>query len=847
MTEPSYLIGFRLDGRSHTGRTRARESLADYLLGAGLGVNVGCDEGTCGTCLVRLDGRLTRSCLTLAVQVDGRQVDTVRRLAPDGDLGPVQQAISWHAGIQCGFCSPAFALTISELARRGEPADKLAEYLSCVSCRCTGYAGLLAATRDICTGGDVNRPQARREDVRLLTGQGHYLSTIRPPGCLWAKVVRADRAPAALTNVDTAAALAIPGVVAVYTAADLPAGARLLPMAQGDAVEPVLAADEVAYTGQPVAIVVANDAYLAEDGAEAVRVTYEPLISSSATSDCRVAQQVGDPSALSEPDVVTIRATFTVSRQTAMPLEPRGLVAVPEDGGLTIHGYTKRIRSNTERLCQMLKLDVDRVRVAAVDVGGAFGVKGEFYPEDVLVPFAALRLGKPVKWIEDRSEHMTAANHSRGQTWTVLLAARRNGMLLGAKVEVLSDIGAYRRSLTSLVPYLGTAMFPGPYRLPVFHATITEQTSARTPIGPYRAPGRFEANFARERALDLLATRLAMPLAEFRMRNLLAPSDLPYDTGTANEGPVVYDEADFPAAFGRALELLAREDRTAPPGCRRGIATVPFVDKAGIGPQETAVVTVRADGSVLVEVDSAPSGQGHETTFATIAAEVLGVRTEQVAVLCGDTASAGQGLGTFASRGATMTGNAVLLAASNARECPATPEGERRGLGCFEFDGHTYPYGAVGTVVDVDLATFAVTVRRLVIVCDAGRILDERVVRGQLAGAAVQGLGGALLEELQYDSGGQPLTTRLADYLMPLAADVPEVEVVLIGGSASATPLGVRGIGEAGIAAIGAVVASAVSDAIPEIAEAVTELPITPSRLRAAWQAACERATEASR
>jgi CO/xanthine dehydrogenase Mo-binding subunit len=655
--------------------------------------------------------------------------------------------------------------------------------------------------------------------------------------------------------------------------------------------------------GQPVALVLAESPAAATAGAAAVALAAtarpdEPGPESPAElppdDDPRwlpeLTQSVGDdlPSAVDTVDTVdaadTVEVTgeFWVPRTTAMPLETRGLLAEVADGRLTVHGVTKHPAANRVAVAAMTGVPEHRVEFPRGDVGGSFGVKGELYPEDLLIPWAAVHTGLPVRWIEDRAEHVVATNHSRGQAWRVRLTADRAGRLLAADVTIVSDGGAFVRPLTSLVPYLASAMFPGPYRLPRYRARVRQLLTTRTPIGTVRAPGRFEANTVREHMLDRLACELGIDPDELRLRNLLAQQDMPHDAGTLNEGPVHYDTGDFRAAFEDGLRRAP-----APPepgdGLRRATATVPFVDKAGLGGDERAVATLLPDRTVRVTVACAPSGQSHQTMLAEVAATELGMDRSRIQVCFddgnhngnhdgnhngnhdghgnrdGNGAGAGgrdgpRSIGTFASRTAAHTGNAVLLAiralAAAVREAAgadanepfasvatraAAPVSVTRG---YDTTAHTYPYGAVTCAIAVDPDLLTVRVEHLAISCDAGRPVHEPTVRGQLAGGLVMGVSAALLEQLTYRSG-QPECTGLAGYPLALSSDVPDVDVVLLEPAprtalSAPNPLGVKGIGEAGTAAAGAAVVAAVCRALPHLTATLDRLPLTPSVLLAA-------------
>lgn len=857
--------------------------MSDVLTAHGHAVNTGCHTGHCGACLVDLDGALVRSCLVPAARCAGSEIRTARA-ADDASLAAAGRQLSAGSGLQCGFCTPAFTRLIAHRTGAGTGPDR--HGLSEVTCRCTGYTGIAAAAAAHARQAAAPPGWARDEDERLVGGTGTFVATIPAPNALHARVLRAPWPHATITRIDTGPALAVPGVVRVLTAADLPAGANQLVGATEESstgangpVEPLLAGNEVRYVGQPVALVLAESPAAATAGAAAVHLVAtarpdEPGPESPAElppdDDPRwlpeLAQSVGDDlsSTVDTVDAVEVTGEFWVPRATAMPMETRGLLAEVADGRLTVHGVTKHPAANRVAVAAMTGLPEHRVEFPRGDVGGSFGVKGELYPEDLLIPWAAVRTGLPVRWIEDRAEHVVATNHSRGQAWRVRLTADRAGRLLAADVTIVSDGGAFVRPLTSLVPYLASAMFPGPYRLPRYRARVRQLLTTRTPIGTVRAPGRFEANTVREHMLDRLAGELGIDPDELRRRNLLAQQDMPHDAGTLNEGPVHYDTGDFRAAFEDGLRRAP-----APPdpgdGLRRATATVPFVDKAGLGGDERAVATLLPDRTVRVTVACAPSGQAHQTMLAEVAATELGVDRSRIQVCFDDGNDDGNGvgagdrdgprsIGTFASRTAAHTGNAVLLAiralAAAVREAAgadaneqfaavatraAAPVSVTRG---YDTTAHTYPYGAVTCAIAVDPDLLTIRVEHLAISCDAGRPVHEPTVRGQLAGGLVMGVSAALLEQLTYRSG-QPECTGLAGYPLALSSDVPDVEVVLLEPAprtalSAPNPLGVKGIGEAGTAAAGAAVVAAVCRALPHLTGTLDRLPLTPSVLLAA-------------
>ena len=528
------------------------------------------------------------------------------------------------------------------------------------------------------------------------------------------------------------------------------------------------------------------------------------------------------------------------------------------------------------------------IHVHAVDAGGGFGARGEFYPEDFLVPWLARTLRRPVMWVEDRAEHLVAVNHSRQQAHRIAGAFDSGGRILGLRDDIVHDNGAYCRTHGIIVPELTVAMLPGPYRLPAYRGRIQVVLTSKTPCGTYRAPGRFEGSAAREQLLDVAAYELKISRNEIRSRNLLHPGELPCQRSMSTLGTdVVLDAGDYPALLAAAqaeadrLGYPGEVERGRRAGRRRGLGVAAFLEKSGLGPQETADVMVSRTGAVHVFSGGTSLGQGIETVLAQIAADALGVHPDQVSVVNGDTERQPFGGGSWASRSTVVAGSAVHAAAGAVRDraaevaarmleaapgdlvsengrisvrgdpsaavtlaevaqaaAPASPylrPGEPAGLSArrrFEVTHMTYPYGVHIAVVDVDPGTGAVQVLRYLVAYEVGRAINPALVAGQLRGGAAQGIGGALLEEFCYDENGQPQSATFMDYRMPTAAEVPPIDVLITQDSpAPGNPLGVRGAGEGGVSAAGAVLASAVRDALG-LAGSVGRLPLTPARVQ---------------
>jgi carbon-monoxide dehydrogenase large subunit/6-hydroxypseudooxynicotine dehydrogenase subunit gamma len=771
----------------------------------------------------------------------------------------------------------------------------------------------------------VGRSVRRVEDARLLRGAGRFVDDVDRPGQLWMRVVRATSAHARLVGVDTAAARAAPGVHAVLTAADLEPLPRI-PVRLGpfdeplDAfLQPVLADGAVRYVGEPVAVVVAEDPYAAEDAAELVVPELEaldvvldaaraiepdaPALHDRGNEVLALTRGYGDAAAAFERADRVVEIEVEVGRHTGVPLETRGLVADHDAalGRLTIWGATKVPHFNRRVLAGLLGMDEARIALRSTDAGGGFGVRGEFYPEDFLVPYLARALGRPVKWIEDRAEHLVATNHSRQQRRRLAGAFAADGELLALRDTVWHDNGAYVRTHGVVVAELTLSMLPGPYRVAAYEGRAHVAVTNKTPCGTYRGPGRYEATFARERLLDAAADELGIDRLALRRRNLLTAGDLPHHRDLPVLGhPVEIDAGDFAGLLDAALEHSGYEDWTREAAEARdqgravGTGVAYFLEKSGGGGFERARVAVGEDGRVTVAAGGATLGQGIETVLAQVAADALGVDPAGIDVTVGDTDLVSAGGGSWASRSTIFAGGAVRLAADATAErasevaaelleaapgdirledgravvagsgdrgvtlaeiaaaCDATSAGRRGdepGLTAartFVDAPMTYPYGVHLAQVEVDPATGGVRVLRYFIAYEVGRAVNPALVAGQLVGGAAQGLGGALLEAFRYDASGQPQCTSFMDYLIPSAAEVPPVGTAIREDAPSpGNPLGAKGAGEGGVDGAGAAVAAAVEDALG-VARALVEVPIVPERVRAvAAEAGTRRAVGA--
>jgi carbon-monoxide dehydrogenase large subunit len=770
----------------------------------------------------------------------------------------------------------------------------------------------------------VGRPIPRIEDPRLLRGAGRYVGDVPLPHLLHAAIFRSPHAHARIRGIATDRACAHPGVVAVFTREDLGDVGRipmtLAPRTGLDAaLQPPLPSDRARYVGEPLALVVARSRYVAEDALDLIEAALEPLpvVADARSGADAAAPRVHEALAGNVADVVRmrrgdaaraladaprrLRASFTVQRHTGVPMEPRGVVASFDRGTgmLTVWGATKMVHRTRTVLADLLGRPEHLVHLIETDVGGGFGVRGEFYPEDFLIPWAALRLGASVRWLEDRREHFLATNHSRQQWHEVEIGFTAEGRLLALVDRAFVDMGAYLRPNAFVAPDRTAAFLPGPYVLEHFAFELHCVLTNKVPVGSYRGPGRVESTFVRERLVDLVARDLGMDPAELRRRNLIGPERMPYAVGTTAHGrPVVYDGGDYPAAFAAALDALDYDGARAQQAAARaegrwlGIGLACATDSSGTGPWEYARVAIDGTGRVVVYSGAASMGQGIETTLAQIGADTLGVDIADVSVVHGDTALVPFGVGAFGSRGAVVGGSAVLGAARKLREKTlalaarlleagvpdlvmedgrvsvrgfpsrsvtfhqlakaaqpgaALPAGMTPGLDAtdyFHVTEITYPYGMDAALVEVDPETGLVRILKYVIAADVGRALNPLIVDGQTVGGMAQGVGAALLEELVYDADGQLLTTSFMDYLLPTAAEMPETVVLRHqGGHPSRhNPLGAKGAGEGGILAAPAALANAVEDALRPLRVTVDRLPLSPDRVLALVRDARRRA-----
>ncbi|HUK59907.1 MAG TPA: xanthine dehydrogenase family protein molybdopterin-binding subunit [Stellaceae bacterium] len=735
----------------------------------------------------------------------------------------------------------------------------------------------------------------RREDFRFLTGRGTYVDDLAVPGLLHAVIVRSPVARGRINGIDGGAALALPGVAAVLTAADIGdvpviaiRGEHLKVEGFQNFLQPVIAKNETRYMGEPVAVVLAESAALAEDGAQKLALDIEPLspvidrlkalagppfvVASAGSNEMgRLRARKGDADAAFAAAPYRRKEEFRVQRHSAVMLEPRGLVAEWDEasGMLKLSGACKTPFMNRENLARQLGLAAHNILMVENDVGGGFGVRGEFYPEDFLIPFAARHLKRPIKWIEDRREHFVAANHARGLAAELEIGCARDGTILGLRGRIYADQGAYIRTNGATAPRNAAQVGAGPYRIANIDIESILIATNTTPIGTYRGPGRFEGDFFRERLIDLAANDLGLDRVEMRRRNLVPRAAMPWSHAEMPPyGGGEYDSGDYAETLDRCLDLFGWEEKRALDGAtiegrHHGIAIGCYIEGGASGPFENARLTIDAEGNVIVQVGSSSVGQGIETIFAQIAADALELPMSRVKeVRHGTTALVNDGVGSHASRSTVMGGSAILMAATAFKEKVFAEAARRLGLpaasltladGYVEGEGkrlpfaalagisaeatfrnnrRTYAYGAHAAHVAVDPSTGDVAVIDYAAVEDVGRIINPLTLHGQAVGAIVQGLGGALLEDMVYDDEGQLLAATLADYLLPTVDRVPPIRAETLENHPSpVNPLGAKGAGEGGIVPVGGVIANAVASALRSYGVAPNALPLSPARV----------------
>lgn len=752
----------------------------------------------------------------------------------------------------------------------------------------------------------------RKEDPRLLRGGGRYVADMKLPGLLHAAVLRSPVAHGRILGVDVDTVRADPRTRLVLTAADLPASTGPLPCIDAmpqtrSAGQPLLARDLVRYVGEPIVLVVADSRPEAEDLLELVDVDFERLDAvvdpeDALTPDApilhqewgtnvanEITQSVGDVDRALAEAARTYRERFRIQRYHGMPMETRGVLAHWDTASeqLTMWSSTQFPHALKQVVTAMVGLLPHQVRVVAPDVGGGFGVKCEFYPEEILTCLASRDVRRPVKWIEDRYEHFVSSSHAREQVYDVEAAVDADGLVTGLRVQSVTNNGAYLHTLAITPASIASAMMPGPYRVPHYEVTARSVVTNKVPLAVYRGAGHPQAVFVMERMIDIIARDLGIDPADLRQRNFLQPSDLPFDRGTeiVLAGGVVYDSGDYPECLRRALELAgydafrAEQTKARSDGRRIGIGIACYVEETSIGPYESATVRVEPSGHVILYTGSSPHGQGHETAFSQICADEFGVGLDDVTVIHGDTDLLHNGVGTYASRSGPVGGSAASKAAVVVRDkalrlaghlleadvadlvldggrihvvgsptpglslgkvaaaaAPGSPlpDGMTHDLQAteyFDVPGIAFAYATHVAVVEVDPETAIVTPLHYYVVHDSGRLINPLIVDGQVQGGIVQGLGGALLEELVYDDEGQPLNATFADYLIPAVGNVPPIEVGHMEVPTPLNPMGMKGAGEGGAVGSPAAIVNAIEDALAEDGVRLRSTPVTPDVL----------------
>ena len=758
---------------------------------------------------------------------------------------------------------------------------------------------------------------------RFLTGGGVYVSDIRLPNMLHAALVRSIHAHARIRGIDAKRALRLDGVAGVWTGGDIkdrvalfPESFEIHPRPWLEGVKPVLqgprpaalAQGKVHYVGEPVAIVVAEDRHRAEDALDEIEVEYEALpvvvdpgealkagatlVHDESKDNIVFSFQVnkGNVDQVLRDAPCKLRERFRHHRYCAAPLECRGVVAwvEPKTNILTVWSSTQMPHLVRRQIAAQLHLPEETVRVIAPDIGGGFGPKVFVYPEEILIPFLALELGRPVKWIEDRREHFISTAHGRDQVHDVELAFDETGMILGLRDQFLLDNGAYNpMGLTDA--YNTAAHLQGPYKIPNLSVSGTCVSTNKVPNAPYRGAGRPEAVFVMERCIDLIAAKLSLDPAEVRRRNLVQPDEMPYHAGILyRDGePICYDSGNYPETLAQALkaagyeELRKQQAELRQHGRYLGIGMGCYVEGTGVGSFEGAKVRIDASGQIVIATGATGHGQGHETVFAQIAADLWGVSPEDVSLVEGDTSSIEFGCGTFGSRSTVNVGSALFEASARLKEkvlqlaahlleasrddlelgngkvfirgmaqrslsfselaraavpgwASKLPDGLQPGLEeTFYFVPATVTWANAAhvAVIEVDRETGEIKLLDYVVSHDAGKLINPLLVEGQIHGGVAQGIGAALYEEICYDPSGQLLSGSFMDYLLPGSMEVPKMKTVHLETASLLNPLGVKGLGEGGAIAPPAAIANALADALLPFTVQVTEIPLSPSRV----------------
>lgn len=752
----------------------------------------------------------------------------------------------------------------------------------------------------------------RIEDPGLLQGRGRYVDDIKLPGTVEAAFVRSAHAHARIRSIDVASAAAMEGVVAVFTMADFSGFADRPtpltfphPLLKQPITQYPLAVEEVCYVGEPIAVVLADSRYIAEDAAALVHVDYDPL---PAVVGCeaalrgeikahqkspdnlvaRIGGKFGDVDAAFEKAAHVFEERYTMHRGGCHSMECRGILAQfdPQVDLLTIWTSTQSSYPVQRFVAQYLEREENRVRVIAPNVGGGFGPKAAVYPEEYVIPMAAMTIGRPVKWIEDRKEHFVATTQQRDQIWDLQIAADAVGKILAVRGNAIHDHGAYV-PYGLLLPLTSLSPLPGPYSLEAIDVTMDVVFTNATPTSPVRGAGRPHAAFVMERAIDWVARKLGLDPAEVRRRNFVRPEQMPYQTGMKyRDGSMIsYDSGDYPACLEMALaeadygNFEARRDAARKEGRYLGIGMSSYIEDTGVGPYEGATVRVLRSGKVVVQTGAPSQGQGHATILAQICADELGIEISDITVESADTSILPMGIGAVGSRIAVTAGSSVSQAAAEVRAkalklaavllgvpedtlrleqgcvTPKTPSnlsmslaelaqrlisgpgvplptGFTAGLASTAYftSGSAIPYANGSNVaeVEVDIDTGEVKLLRYCVGHDCGRMINPLLVEGQIVGGVVHGIGNALFERMIYDESGQPLTTNYGEYLLPLASEMPPITIRHMESPSPLNPIGAKGAGEGGTIPAAAAIIAAIENALTPFDVRLAAHPISP-------------------
>jgi carbon-monoxide dehydrogenase large subunit len=935
-------ISFRLNGKSVTAQVPSRLSLVDLLRTEFrlTGSHVGCEQGVCGACNIMLDGVVVRGCLTLAVQANGRDIVSIEGLTASGQIRDLQKTFVERNALQCGFCTPGMLLTAAELlAREGMPSrEQIRDEISGNYCRCTGYQSIVDAIATVVaarqTGRAVSEPPAemraligasrpRADAARLVEGRGVYTDDVALPNMAHVVFLRSPHAHARIVSIDVAAAQAARGVIAVFTGADLaavcPAWQTRLAMmpSHHSAPQPPIAVDEVCWQGESVAAVVGTTRREAEDAAELIDVQWEalpavaglpqalatdaPLVHTTMANNLAIDHRIesGDVAKQFSEAAAIVEHRFRFERQTAVSLEPRGIIASfdPSLGELTIYQSHQAPFQMREVFAEQLGLNPESVRVVVKDVGGGFGLKLHAFADEMAVAAIATLVPVPVKFTADRFEAFVSDAHTREADVHGRMALDAGGKILGFEIDMLAGFGAYsiypRSSVGEVVQTL--QMVGAPYEIAAYRGRVRGVFLNKPPTGAYRGVGQPLACTITEQLVDLGAAALQIDPAELRRRNYRRTG--PGIDKTING--IVIEELSLDACLNTILKRMnydkLREQQKAfrKSGVFRGIGLSTFVEVTGVGSalygsqglrvaaNESCRLTLDGSGRVCCETSITDQGQGTSTGIAQIVADELGVAIDTVKVVTGDTAIVPYGGGAWASRGITLGGEAARRAARSLRknaleiaasllQQPASVLAVRGGsvinaagvdqislaeiAAATRYRPHTIPLdeippleviasyvpqtvpyvvanGVQAASVEVDPDTGVVKILDFWIVEDCGRIINPLLVDEQLRGGAVQGIGAAMYEHCAYSEEGQLLNGSLADYLVPMASEMPDIDIAHAATPTRATVLGAKGVGEAGTVGAPGALWTAVNDALRPLGIQVRQQPITPDHI----------------